>query len=301
MSDQASSPLWPPYDASRIRGVIYVDELGPDGTPLQLELYPVPAEALSLVKPTQVFGISSEELLDAPSEVQYLVMRTWFRLNHQPAPIELIWMASSTRTPYDPRLELNTRFGDPEAKWSENTNRLVLSGSRERLAIEIVNESRIWVQKPPEPRDALRQSALRALDGLEAVIRQVQRGRPARDDNHPPELLDDGLATLDNESREALVAIEDSRQELLAEPPNLEVLRRSAQTIIKLARTAAAAVGRMASATWSVVREPVKRAIGHVVKDAYDNGPDAAIAHLNALAHKASEAVMALQHFLSGL
>jgi len=286
MSDQASPPLWPPYDASRIHGIIYVDELGPDGTPLQLELYPVPAEALSLVKPTQVFGISSQELRDAPSEVQYLVMKTWFRLNHQPAPIELIRLATTTRTPYDPRLELETRFGDPEAKWNENTGRLVLSGSRERLAIEIVNESRIWLQKPPEPRDARRQSALRALDGLEAVIRQGQPGRPSRDDNHPPELLDDSPATLDDGSREALVAIEDSRRELRAERPNFEVLRRSAQTIIKLARIAAAIVGRTAQAAWG----PLALASAYVVKDAYDNGPDAAIARVVALAHKASEA-----------
>lgn len=301
MSDQASPPLWPPYDASRIRGVIHVDELGPDGTPLQLELYPVPAEALSLVRPTQVFGISSEELLDAPSEVQYLVMGTWFRLNHQPAPIELIWMASSTRTPYDPRLELNTRFGDPEAKWSENTNRLVLSGSRERLAIEIVNESRIWVQKPPEPPDALRQSTLRALDGLEDVIRQGQLGRPARDDNHPPELLDDGPVTLDNGRREALVAIQESRQELLSGQPNFEVLRRSAQTIIKLARIAGDIVGRAAHTAWPVVRKVAGGAAYVVAGDAYANGPDVAIAHVAALGHAAVNAAMALQALLGGL
>lgn len=286
MSDQASSPLWPPYDASRIRGIIYVDEPGPDGTPFQLELYPVPAEALSLVKPTQVFGISSAELQDAPPETQYLVMRTWFRLNYQPAPIELIRLATSTRTPYDPRLELQARFGDPEAKWDENTNRLVLSGSRQRLAIEIVNESRIWVQKPPEPLDARRQNVLRGLDELEAIIRQDDPSTPGMGHNWQRGPSNDTPATLDDRRREALVAIEESRQELHAErQSNFEVLRRSAQTIIKLARIATAATAA---------------AISYIAKDAYESGPDVACARLTALAHKAGEVAMAIQSYIGG-
>lgn len=301
MSDQASPPLWPPYDASRVHGIIYVDELGPDGTPLQLELYPVPAEALSLVKPTQVFGISSKELLDAPSEAQYLVMRTWFRLNHQPAPIELIRLATSTRTPYDPRLELNTRFGDPEAKWSENTNRLVLSGSRERLAIEIVSESRIWVQKPLTPLEARRQDALRALDELEAAIRRGRPRTPGLGDNHPPGPVADSPATLEKGYSQALAAIEDSRQELSADRPNLEVLRRSAQTIIKLARIAGDIVGHTARTAWPVVRAVAGWAAPIVAGDVYLNGSDAAIAHVAALWHTGVNAAMALQAFLGGL
>lgn len=70
MSDHTPYPPLPNYDASRNGGIMYVDELGPDGTPFRLELYPVPAEALSLVKPAQVVGISIRELQDAPPDVQ---------------------------------------------------------------------------------------------------------------------------------------------------------------------------------------------------------------------------------------
>lgn len=290
MSDQTPYPPLPNYDASRNGGVMYVDELGPDGTLFQLKLYPVPAEALSLVEPTQVVGISSRELQDAPPDAQCLVLETWFRLNHQPAAPHVY--AQYKENFFSPQIILGNCFTAQELDG--------LHDGLSRLWPKLAAEARIWVQKPPEPRDARRESALRALDELEAVTRQGQSGIPGLGHNSRSKLFDEGVATLNDSSREALAAVEESRQELLAEPPNFGVLRRSAQTLIKLARMAAAAVGRMASATWSVVREPVKRAIGHVVKDAYDNGLDVAIAHLSALAHKAREAAMALQHFLGG-
>lgn len=292
MSDQKPYPPPPPYDASRNRGIIHVDEPGPDGTPVQLELYPVPAEALSLVSPNQVFGISNRELRDASPEVQYLVMEAWFRLNHQPA-LPQVQVQYGARAIFSPREQLAAHFSGPGLEG--------LYQGGERLVGKLQNEARVWSQKPPEPFDARRQTALRALDELEAVIRQSGPDTPGLGHNHPDEPLDDSPATLNQGRREALVAIEDSRRELGAERPNFEVLRRSAQTIIKLARIASDIAGRAAHTAWPVVRKLALGAASVVAGDAYANGPDAAIAHVTALWHTGVKAAMALQAFVGSL
>ncbi len=291
MSDQTHYPPLPTYDTSRNVGIMYVDELGPDGVPFRLKLYSVPAEALSLVKPTQVVGIGIRELHDASPEVQCLVLEAWFRLNHEPAPPEVY--ARHRERLFSPQITFDACFTAQE-----------LDGLREGLARlwpKLAAEARIWLQKPPEPRDVHRQNALDALDKLEAAIRQGGPDTPGPGHNRPPGPLDGKPVTLDDGRREALVAVQDSRRELLAERPNFEVLRRSAQTIIKLARIAAGIVSRAAHTTWPTVKKVAGGAASVVIADAYANGSDAAIAHVAALWHTGVNAATALQAFIGSL
>lgn len=220
-----------------------------------------------------------------------LVIEAWFRLNHQPASPQ-VHEQYRERNLYSPRITLEAHFRDQIVGLYEGVN---------RLQRKLGDEARIWVQKPPVPLDVHRQNALDALDKLEAAIRQGGPDTPGPGHNRPPGPLDGKPVTLDDGRRETLAAVQESRQELLSERPNVEVLRRSAQRIIKLARTATGVMGRTARATWSAAKGPAVVAGGYILKDAYDNGPDVAIGHVTALAHKAGEAAIALQAFVSGL
>ena len=289
MSEQ--EPFHTPYeDAPNIRGVLRVIEPGPDGTLALVILFPVPLAALSLVAPKQTLGFTMEELADAAPEVQTHVMGAWFRVNYQPRvvddPIRL-----RGHSVHHVSEDLRRTFFDLRTG-------LAFAGSMPLIA-ELAKESPFWVEKPPEPLQVRRQNALDALDELEAAIRRVRPDTPGRDDNHPPELLDDTPATLDDERREALAAIEESRRELHAERPNFEVLRRSAQTIIKLARIAVGIVGRTARTSWPTARSLAGKAAVAVAADAYLNGADAAANHVAALWHSGVNAAMALQAYAS--
>lgn len=290
MSDQTHYPPVAPYDISRNAGIMYVDELGPDGTPFWLKLYYVPPEALSLVKPTQVVGISIRELHDASPEVQCLVLEAWFRLNHQPAAPHVY--AQYRKNFFSPQIVVGSCFTAPE-----------LDGLREgllRLWPKLASEARIWLQKPPEPRDALRESALRALDGLEAAIRQGDPGMPGIGHNQLRKPSDDTPETLDDGRRDALVAIEDSRRELHAERPNFEVLHRSAQTILKLAQMAGGVVWQAMRFGGKLVGAAALGYAAHIGTLAATKGPDAAIANVAILRDRSVEAAMKLQALVSG-
>lgn len=270
-------------------GTIRVTEAGPDGIPAEVELYPVPLAALALVAPNQTLGLTMQELAGAAPEAQRQIMGAWFRANYQPGSFDDFeqFAGESYREVPD---QLRSRFWDPR---SEAT----FAGSA-ALAEELQNEAPIWVQKLPQTLDARPQNALRALDELEAVIRRGQSDTPGRDHNRPPEPLDGSPATLDNSCRDALVAIEVSRRELRAERPSIDALRRSAQTIIKLARVAGILVGHAAQITWPTIRKVAVGAVGMVVADAYANGSDAATAHVIALWQTGVKAAMALQAYI---
>lgn len=218
-------------------------------------------------------------------------MEDWFRANFQPGSFEETVERSAE--PYH-RVSAQIR----EVFWDPRTERVFAGG--EALVKALEGEAFIWVQKPPEPLEARRQNALRALDELEAVIRRGGPIPPGRDDNHPPEPLDDEPPSLHEGCREALVAIRDSRRELLTEQPDFAVLRRSAQTFIKLARIARSVVAWAARKTGTLV----KWGTGVLVADALASGPDATITHVAnlgvALAQKAMEGGIALQRLLGG-
>lgn len=76
-----AEPLWlfqpDPYGDP---GTIRVTEPGPDGTPSEVELFPVPVAALALVAPGQTLGLTIQELADAAPEAQQHVMGAWFRV-----------------------------------------------------------------------------------------------------------------------------------------------------------------------------------------------------------------------------
>lgn len=272
-------------------GTIRVIEDGPDGVPAELELFPIPLAALSLVASQQTLGLTIEELADASPEAQRQIMEAWFRANFQPGSFEdAAELSGETYNQVSAQIE--------RTFWDPRTEQMFAGG--EALIETLENEAMIWVQKPPEPLEARRQNALRALDELEAVIRRGGPILPGRDDNHPPEPLDDEPPSLYAGRREALVAVADSRRELQAEQPDLAVLRRSVQTFIKLARIARGLVVGAARAGWPLVAG----GIAIVAGDAYSNGLDAAITHGAdlgaALAHKALEAITALQKLLGG-
>jgi len=273
------------------RGIIQVLEPGPDGTMTMALLFPVPLAVLSLVAPNQTLGLTMRELADAAPEVQTHVIGAWFRANYQPRAVDDPLRYSANPIHQVSEL-LGFIFND------QRTGRVFSGGPA--LAVELQEEAFTWVEKPAEPRQFRRQNALDALDELEAAILRGGPGLPGRDHNQPPGPLDDKHPTLNDGRREALVAIEDSRRELHAERPNFDVLRRNAQTIIRLARMAGGVMGQAGRLTGRLVVAAGMAYATGIGALAATKGPDAAAANVAALWGMSVKAAMALQAFVGG-
>jgi hypothetical protein len=262
-------PPQPPFMETTDRGSFWDDVTEPGSGEVNRLLFPVPAEVLALVPPPQVFGINLHQLADAPHAVQMAVMRTWFMANFQPGAVDnpnqisgRRWQSVSARLE---RYFFDMRVERPFAAVAD-------------LARSLEEEAVLWVIRAREP-SAVQQNALRALQELSDKVGPVAPAPSSIGHNsRKGGLLDDG-ATLDEARQAAQEIIAQAVAQVSKANPDKTVIELCARWLLSFAKFAASAIAT----------------------DALQSGPDGAFSHLVILAHKAAEAVHALQALASVL
>lgn len=251
-----------------------------------------PIERPIYMLPDQDYGLTQEQLFNAPHQLQCEVMEAWFRANYEPAPIHIQVQLGAERV-NNPIAQLSNEFTDPKTG--------DVLGGRE-LAEKLFDEAYVWLPKPPQVTDAARWEAWNKLGALEAELKIGKERQPGIGDNHPPEPIDDAAEGSVDAHEYALAAVAEGRNALAPQEVNQTLARQAQHKLLRVGVSIAqflAEQGKIAKKEfeaqfWKEVAGSLAKVAGDTVRVAI-GGALLSASYYSGLLGKVWDAVRALQ------